>query len=500
MANRIITNNKLVVNSNRLNNDSSHLMPSLPDSPPIDNTSDSEEDIGINGDNDSTDLKRTTNDERIKKRAKRPSKILIPNNAAVNAVSGGLSQVDINGHSSAPQQVVTGGLVSPKPNSINQLKKFTKNSRRSRGRFGRGLPKKGGAGGKGTWGRPGSELAGVEEGLEDPHDPNYDSDSQDICKFEAITPPLDENEIERHVTPILYEYFENGDTEEVAFSLEELNLGENQHQILVIAVTLAMERKASHREMTSVLISDLYGRVLYEEHIERGFDILLNSLPDLVLDTPTAPTILGNFIARAVADDCIPPKFVQQYKGVAECNHSRIAIEHADVLLNMKHGLVRLDSVWGVSGGMRPVKYLIKQIQSLLKEFLSSGDIEEATRCLQELEVPHFHHEFVYEAVVMVIENMGERAMDLICALLKSLCSSVIVTLDQLKNGFNRVYLEMPEICIDVPLAYNILEKFALKCEQQGFFPTELLKNIPSRGRKRFVSEGDGGQVKDVVY
>ncbi len=135
-----------------------------------------------------------------------------------------------------------------------------------------------------------------------------------------------------------------------------------------------------------------------------------------------------------MADDCIPPKFVQQYKGVAECNHSRIAIEHADVLLNMKHGLVRLDSVWGVSGGMRPVKYLIKQIQSLLKEFLSSGDIEEATRCLQELEVPHFHHEFVYEAVVMVIENMGERAMDLICALLKSLCSSVIVTLDQLKN------------------------------------------------------------------
>lgn len=37
----------------------------------------------------------------------------------------------------------------------------------------------GGAGGKGTWGLPGvSELVGVEEGMEDPHDPNYDSDSQ----------------------------------------------------------------------------------------------------------------------------------------------------------------------------------------------------------------------------------------------------------------------------------------------------------------------------------
>ena len=33
----------------------------------------------------------------------------------------------------------------------------------------------------------------------------------------------------------------------------------------------------------------------------------------------------------------------------------------------------------------------------LLKEYLSSGDIAEATRCLQDLEVPHFHHELVYE-------------------------------------------------------------------------------------------------------
>lgn len=146
---------------------------------------------------------------------------------------------------------------------------------------------------------------------------------------------------------------------------------------------------------------------------------------------------MGNFIARAVADDCIPPKFVQRQKDTKGCPEAQIAIGHADVLLNMKHGLVRLDNVWGVSGGMRPVKYLIKQIQLLLKEYLSSGDAEEATRCLQELEVPHFHHEFVYEAVVMAIEDMGDRAMDLICTLLKSLCSSVIVTLDQLKNVFD---------------------------------------------------------------
>lgn len=40
------------------------------------------------------------------------------------------------------------------------------------------------------------------------------------------------------------------------------------------------------------------------------------------------------------------------------------------------------------------------QMVLLLKEFLSSGDVAEATRCLQELEVPHFHHELVYEVSV----------------------------------------------------------------------------------------------------
>lgn len=33
----------------------------------------------------------------------------------------------------------------------------------------------------------------------------------------------------------------------------------------------------------------------------------------------------------------------------------------------------------------------------LLKEYLTSGDAMEAERCLRELEVPHFHHELVYE-------------------------------------------------------------------------------------------------------
>ncbi|GBM41236.1 Programmed cell death protein 4 [Araneus ventricosus] len=162
----------------------------------------------------------------------------------------------------------------------------------------------------------------------------------------------------------------------------------------------------------------------------------------------------------------------------------------------MKHGLVRLDNVWGVGGGMRPVKYLINQMHLLLKEYLCSGDSAEACRCIQELEVPHFHHELVYEALIMVIEDIRESSMDLMCSLFKVLASSVIVTPDQMTRGFFRVYDEMPDICIDVPPAYSVLEKFVAKCNKAGFLTEEIVKKLPSRGRKRFVSEGDGGAVK----
>ena len=85
-----------------------------------------------------------------------------------------------------------------------------------------------------------------------------------------------------------------------------------------------------------------------------AFDYLLRQLPDLVLDTPDACEALGNFLARAIADDCIPPKFLHSYKGHPDNTaESKAALQKADTLLSMKHGLVRLDNVWGIGGGVK---------------------------------------------------------------------------------------------------------------------------------------------------
>lgn len=56
-------------------------------------------------------------------------------------------------------------------------------------------------------------------------------------------------------------------------------------------MNLALDRKATQREMTSVLISDLYGKFLTQKDISLGFDEMLNNLADLTIDTPDAPQV-----------------------------------------------------------------------------------------------------------------------------------------------------------------------------------------------------------------
>lgn len=62
-------------------------------------------------------------------------------------------------------------------------------------------------------------------------------------------------------------------------------------RVVQLTINLALDRKASQRELTSILISDLYGKVITAKDIQAGFDNLLNSIADLVIDSPEAPKV-----------------------------------------------------------------------------------------------------------------------------------------------------------------------------------------------------------------
>ncbi|KAH0615664.1 hypothetical protein JD844_025963 [Phrynosoma platyrhinos] len=152
----------------------------------------------------------------------------------------------------------------------------------------------------------------------------------------------------------------------------------------------------------------------------------------------------------------------------------------------------------------------------LLREYLLSGDVSEAELCLRHLEVPHFHHELVYEwssetswltprwpaaaitpllsiwcsgpfspmlfqAVVMVLESSGDTAVAMMVKLLKVLWETGLVTLDQMNRGFQRVYNELGDISLDVPLAHTILERLVDLCFEEGVITKQLRDTCPAR-------------------
>ena len=59
---------------------------------------------------------------------------------------------------------------------------------------------------------------------------------------------------------------------EVLFTLQEMlpNLGARRWMVVTITVELAMDHKPSHRELASVLISDLYQKVISQRDIGKG--------------------------------------------------------------------------------------------------------------------------------------------------------------------------------------------------------------------------------------
>jgi len=286
-------------------------------------------------------------------------------------------------------------------------------------------------------------------------------------------------------------------------SIEELSLSKNARpRVVRLAVTLSMDRKSSARELTSQLIGELAAKhVLSPIDVERGFVALLNTdLPDLLLDYPNAAEIVGNFLARAAADEALPAEFMFTPNVDKESwsnEQAKLALDHAELMIVNKY---RLDTIWGVGGATKPVRFLVTKIKQLLDEYLSSGDVIEAARCLKELEVPHFHHELVFQAGVVTIEAMHERTARMLSLLLSELCAQLILTIDAIRTGFDRLYEALPDLCLDVPPAYTLLERWLAACNkvEKPFLPEDVVRKMPQKGRKRFVSEGDGGRLKVV--
>lgn len=81
----------------------------------------------------------------------------------------------------------------------------------------------------------------------------------------------------------------------------------------------------------------------------------------------------------------------------------------------------------------------------------------------------------------MAIESVSATKEEAICNLLKAFDSACILTTDQMERGFQRVFDDMADICLDVPLAYIMLDRFIDRCYKEGFLTEKIVRNMPTR-------------------
>lgn len=164
----------------------------------------------------------------------------------------------------------------------------------------------------GTWGKPGDELS---EAPVQAQDPNYDGSvvvDKRVRLQETIFIPTPEDVAEL-LSSVVKEYFDNGDVGEVEPVCKTIEAASRAAgaDILAYIVRVGLENNGRERELASTLVSGLCGRkVLDERDMLNGCQMLLDQLDDVKLDAPDAAEALGIFIARFVADDCLPPVFV----------------------------------------------------------------------------------------------------------------------------------------------------------------------------------------------
>ncbi len=135
----------------------------------------------------------------------------------------------------------------------------------------------------------------------------------------------------------------------------------------------------------------------------------------------------------------------------------------------MCHVGAMLESCWGPGDG-RPVPDLKRAVDQLLEEFLLSGDIAEATRCISELNAPHFFHEIVKRAVSSAMDKSSERQVSM-SQLLAHLFAIGKLSNHQAVKGFNRLNGIMADLSLDTPAAPSILAMFTDRAITDGILP-----------------------------
>jgi len=293
---------------------------------------------------------------------------------------------------------------------------------------------------------------------------SYDPDHSKV----VFGPRMTLSEFKRQIISTLEEYFHSEDVEDTIRSLRELSCPEYHHEIVKRSISLSLDRNDRERELVSKLLNAAHPSLLAAKHLQTGFTRLFEIADELEIDVPGAIANLAAFLARAVVDEILPPSFL--IDPIVSGLGGDI-IEDTKRILSREHQYSRVEKIWGPGDG-RPVPEMKVAVDALVEEFLVSRDYAEAERCVRELHAPHFHHEVVKRAIVVVIDR--DRPIHEACvSLLEHLAAQEVISRPQLRRGLERIETSMEDIMLDSPKGKEVFDFIRNALEEKGILETD---------------------------
>jgi hypothetical protein len=311
------------------------------------------------------------------------------------------------------------------------------------------------------------------------------------------------------ITPCIIEFFSSGDIDDLMrtfgwssshviptppspsasptsspSSSSSLETSEFGHELVKRIINMSYDRTARERELVSRFLSEANLRKNQKEEkildsimIEKGFLCLFESIyvDGIEMDNPGATDMLSKFLARAVIDEIVCPNFLNDQETVRLGGD---VVSNAKALLSRDLAPVVLELCWGPGDG-RSVSDLKSSIRDLVNEYLLSYDIEEATRCVRELQSPYFLHELVKSAVTSTIDESAEK-QNKISDFFTHLSINDVLTKVQASQGFDRLFGRIKDMKLDSPSAPLILDQFVERAKLNNvILGTYVPKEVP---------------------
>jgi programmed cell death protein 4 len=300
------------------------------------------------------------------------------------------------------------------------------------------------------------------------------------------------------IRSIVQDYLLNGNKEEAMVSLEKFRItGDTMSRMMKDLIQLSLEAQAAGGlDLGTQLVNEIVQmKWLSTTTLVNIFSEIVDSLQELSIDSPKVVESMSVFIARMAEQGVLSTAVIKLLAGKAEEKGDSIAIQCYEDAVTFSENKVLLQGKCVPSGGHQSLEVLSAQFRMILKEYLHSYDKNVASLRVKELNVPHFTHEFIYQAGILALEKMHDTVMTNLADLLKQLYEDGTIVESCVQKGFEKLYISLSDLYLDLPAAYSLARRWVDKARKAEFISETVAKKCPIRARSRTLSEGPDGKL-----